>query len=452
VTASLGGATKSVQTSGAYESFPVVHSEPITIRILSGKSGQPLAHLHLLLIGGYDQRDIHGQLFRAEALTDALGQAHLEGQLANLPWLQVWVNKKPLCQANPRQASFSVERIRRDGLSSPNRCGTAVVEDAPGVFTVFVQSKEKKAPAKFTKASAKEPASAPDEASVATSPAENLARQSNRVETSSRPSSPPSASVFARQPTVAAAPAEKFSTRQPVGAETLVAPYTQSSSASSAFVRPSGLAGIAAVAPTAPFGPETLAQPPAAAFVRPPAAVEAGSPASYPPAIPVAAALPVALTKSSAKNGLAAAAPASTEAPTAADSVAPAGDSASAMTKTRRAALQAKEKSKMHRPRLLLHRTRLVSRSAGPVSRRARLHQQKVKPAAASCQSPPPAEKRARAAAWAKTGKSPATPPANAASATGPSKPAAGVKPAAATPGKASAPQKPNKPSAPSKP
>lgn len=134
-------AAQSCQRGGSAESLPVVHHEPITIRILSGKDGLPLAHLHLILIAGYRASDLREQLFREEALTDARGQARLSSQLANLPWLQVWVDKKPLCQVHPRTASFSVERIRRDGLSAPNRCGTATVEDAPSVFTVFVKGK-----------------------------------------------------------------------------------------------------------------------------------------------------------------------------------------------------------------------------------------------------------------------------------------------------------------------
>jgi len=459
--ASLSGATQSVQTSGAYESFPVVHSEPITIRILSGKSGQPLPHLHLLLIGGYDQRDLHGQLFRAEALTDALGEARLDGQLANLPWLQVWANKKPLCQADPRRASFSVERIRRDGLSTPNRCGVVVVKDAPGVFTVFVQGKEKKAPAKLTKVSAKEPAPALDAALTATSVEENLARQSDGVETSSRPSAPPLASAIVRPPVgrppvVArvpdASPAEDRAAEFSDGAE----PSTQPSGATPVPARPSVVAGIPAVAATAPFGPETLVQPSAAASVRTSNAMEAGSPVSYSPAISVAAALPAPLTKFSAKNGLAAPA---TEAPSAAASVAPTETRGSVRDRTRQDAWQAEEKSKTHRAKLNSHRTRLSSRRAELVPRRARLDaqrarklRQKAKPDPASCQPPPPTEKAARAAAWAKTEKSSATSPANTASATVPSKPAAGVKPAAATPGKTSVPSKTANPGSPPKP
>lgn len=127
--------------SWAGESFPEVHNEPITIRILGGRDGQPLGSLHLTLIAGYDRSEMREQLFREDAVTDAHGQARLSNQLANLPLLQVWVNKKTLCQENPRIASFSVELMRRDGLSTPNRCGKVTVEDKPGVFTVFVKGR-----------------------------------------------------------------------------------------------------------------------------------------------------------------------------------------------------------------------------------------------------------------------------------------------------------------------
>jgi hypothetical protein len=136
-----GMALLTATLSGVAESFPVVHNEPITVRVLGGKDGKVLVHMHLVLLGGYNQKDLHDQLYRAEVLTDAHGQARLPRQLASLPWLQVWVTKKPLCQAKPRGASFSVDLIRRDGLSTPNRCGTATAVDTPGVFTVFVKGK-----------------------------------------------------------------------------------------------------------------------------------------------------------------------------------------------------------------------------------------------------------------------------------------------------------------------
>jgi hypothetical protein len=141
VSIAAGLAFASSAACGVGESFPVVHNEPITVRIVGGKDGRPLGRLHLTLIAGYDRLDMREQLFREEVLTDAQGQVRLSNQLANLPWLQVWVGKKSLCQEDAPKASFSVELIRRDGLSAPNHCGKATVEDKPGVITVFVKGK-----------------------------------------------------------------------------------------------------------------------------------------------------------------------------------------------------------------------------------------------------------------------------------------------------------------------
>ena len=141
------------QVRGADEVFPVVHGQPITIRILNGKDGHPLAHARLSLVAGYNQRDLHIEMWRQALLTDDRGNARLPDALANLPFLQVAVTKTPVCQAHSGSAIFSVDLIRRDGLSTANRCGTAIVENTPGIFTVFVKYKSK--PAKAARPHAK---------------------------------------------------------------------------------------------------------------------------------------------------------------------------------------------------------------------------------------------------------------------------------------------------------
>jgi hypothetical protein len=165
----VGIALIAASAPAAGEGFPVIHNEPITLRILGGKDGQPLGRMHLTLIAGYDRSDMRKQLFREEALTDAHGQLRLSNQLANLPWLQVWVEKKTLCEGNPRIASFSVELMRRDGLSTPNRCGKVAVEDKPGVFNVFVKGKGA-APTPPARASEAAQASSPTGAPASVSP------------------------------------------------------------------------------------------------------------------------------------------------------------------------------------------------------------------------------------------------------------------------------------------
>lgn len=137
----LGLALPTVTWATSGEIFAVNHRDAITVRILNGRNGKPLGHLHLILIGGYDEQDLRDQFYREEVISDAHGQVRLSRQLENLPWLQVWVQKEKLCQAKPRAASFSVDLIRSDGLSTPNHCGLATVEDSPGVFTVYVKGK-----------------------------------------------------------------------------------------------------------------------------------------------------------------------------------------------------------------------------------------------------------------------------------------------------------------------
>jgi hypothetical protein len=135
----------------ADEVFPVVHNEPIAVRVLDGKGGRPQARVRLMLTAGYDRRDLELGLWREEAVTDAEGMARLSDTLRNLPLLRVEVLNRRACWAGTNEAAISVERIRLSGLTRANRCGFASVVSAPGKFTVFVKGtgpKRAEAPAK----------------------------------------------------------------------------------------------------------------------------------------------------------------------------------------------------------------------------------------------------------------------------------------------------------------
>ena len=155
------------------QSIPVAYDGPVTLRVLSGLDGVPMANLHMVLYGGYDGQEIRGQDWREEVLTDEKGEARLSKQAINLPFIQAWpvstAKKKMMglmgggmqtCQDNPRKDKFSMERILRDGLSTPNRCGIIQAENEPGVFTVYVRdrkiTKDKKADQKSGKKADKE--------------------------------------------------------------------------------------------------------------------------------------------------------------------------------------------------------------------------------------------------------------------------------------------------------
>jgi hypothetical protein len=128
------------------ESFPEVHNEHLSVYLLDGSDGQPLVHVHLNLTGGYNQSDLHLEMWHQEVLTDDHGKARLPDAMANLPLLRITVPGRRLCLADAGSAAFSVDRIRHDGLSAPNLCGNATAAEAPGILNVFVKSKPAASP------------------------------------------------------------------------------------------------------------------------------------------------------------------------------------------------------------------------------------------------------------------------------------------------------------------
>jgi hypothetical protein len=124
---------------GADEVFPVVHNEPIAVRVVDGKSGNAQPYTHVVLTAGYDRRDLALAIWREEMVTDAAGRAFLSDAIRNLPLLRIKVLKRHACEPGGNDAATSIERIRLTGLSAANRCGTFVFANAPGVLTVFVK-------------------------------------------------------------------------------------------------------------------------------------------------------------------------------------------------------------------------------------------------------------------------------------------------------------------------
>lgn len=181
----VAGVVLAAPVCRADESLPVVHPEPITIHVFDGKGGKPMAHMHVVLVAGYDDTDLGHALWQTEAITDDDGTVNLPNALKNFGYLHVSVLKRKLCQVSGSPAGFSLDRIRNDGLSTPNRCGTTVVEDKPGVLNVFVKATGKDFPQPA-------PAEDPDDTSTPDDPA-----------ASSAPASAPAAKESFRLPLTA---------------------------------------------------------------------------------------------------------------------------------------------------------------------------------------------------------------------------------------------------------
>jgi hypothetical protein len=126
----------------ADEVFPVIHNQPIAIRVFDGNEGLPQSGVRVILVAGYDRADLRNELWHEEARTDGNGMLHLSSGLRNFPFLQLRILKRHACQPAFARAVFSVERIRGEGLSGVNGCGDAVAREVPGMLTVFVKAKK----------------------------------------------------------------------------------------------------------------------------------------------------------------------------------------------------------------------------------------------------------------------------------------------------------------------
>jgi hypothetical protein len=126
----------------ADEVFPVVHNEPITVKILSGRDGQPQPQVRVVLLGGYTRRDLALGQWREDGVTDEAGSLLLSNGLRNLPLLRVEVLHGHACAQGAGGTPFSVELVRQGGLSGVNRCGFAFAENVAGVLTLYVKGRK----------------------------------------------------------------------------------------------------------------------------------------------------------------------------------------------------------------------------------------------------------------------------------------------------------------------
>jgi len=145
----------------AGELFPVVHTDTLAVRLVDSRDGRPISHQHVLLTGGYDERDLRLQLWQQDAITGEDGLAMLNSQLVNLPLLSVALQAGKLCRQSQGFFAYSTDRIRRWGLVGDNHCGLFVAMATPGVLTLAARS------AKSTPDAAPTPPATPPSAPLA---------------------------------------------------------------------------------------------------------------------------------------------------------------------------------------------------------------------------------------------------------------------------------------------
>lgn len=111
----------------------------ITVQVLDGRNGKPLADQHVLVFTGPSSDAVKTHAQHTGVTTDKDGMGTLTIYPAETQWLQVFADGRIPCFPNPNQASFSVSDIMSKGLVTPNNCSSLVREPSPGHFIFFAR-------------------------------------------------------------------------------------------------------------------------------------------------------------------------------------------------------------------------------------------------------------------------------------------------------------------------
>jgi hypothetical protein len=111
----------------------------ITVQVLDGRNGKPLADQHVLVFTGMSRSAVKSHAEHTGLSTGKDGIGTLTIFPSETQWLQVFADGRVLCYPDPNQSSFSVSEIMSKGLVTPNDCSKLVREPSPGHFIIFAR-------------------------------------------------------------------------------------------------------------------------------------------------------------------------------------------------------------------------------------------------------------------------------------------------------------------------
>ncbi len=111
---------------------------PLSIRVLNGSTGKPLAHQRLLLFGGATPDGVGNHQLRMDLTTNAEGVVNFTVETNRFRLFQVWPDFMVRCA--PQVETFTTEIILTSGKASSNACNKAVTApQRPGELTFYAR-------------------------------------------------------------------------------------------------------------------------------------------------------------------------------------------------------------------------------------------------------------------------------------------------------------------------
>lgn len=114
-------------------------SVDIAVQVLDGRNGSPIPNQRVLVFVGGSSEAAKSHAAHTDLSTDRDGLGTLRIHPSETQWIQVWVDGRVLCYADPNQSSFSVATIMSTGVVTPNNCSPVAKNPMPGHLIVFAR-------------------------------------------------------------------------------------------------------------------------------------------------------------------------------------------------------------------------------------------------------------------------------------------------------------------------
>jgi hypothetical protein len=111
----------------------------VVLCLLDGKNGKSIGNEHLLVFYGTTAEDVHAEKNHRDLRTDINGKSVLTLDDSSILLIQVFSDGHILCQQKSNTDSYSVEQIKRTGLSTQNTCGPVHRENTPDQFVIYAR-------------------------------------------------------------------------------------------------------------------------------------------------------------------------------------------------------------------------------------------------------------------------------------------------------------------------
>jgi len=119
-------------------SISAAQTRHITIRVIDERTGERVPKQRLLIFAGHDPASADREESSFDVTTGPSGTAELSLP-ATIQQIKMYTEWRTYCEKTSAPPMFNVTQIISHGITAPNACGRAHVQDQPGTVIVYLR-------------------------------------------------------------------------------------------------------------------------------------------------------------------------------------------------------------------------------------------------------------------------------------------------------------------------